>query len=272
MVETRDGWALSTENGASLGAGELVGALASQHDRVIATWGSLAPDQWHVVSRNNEWTVHDTARHMADVMEGMSAQTHDEPWPFALVEFDPNSTPDRWLAQSADDPPARTIERFAAAAPRYRERIGERVAADDSGTALTPYGPAHWTMSIVHGFWDTWLHERDIALPLGLEATSTSSEQRLAALYGLLMAVVPARMSDVDFETVVRLTGPVEVVVAAAHKGGTVTSRDNASTDGALTGDLCSVVDALSGRGAAVSVALPGSPELLGTLGAFLSA
>lgn len=263
-------WSLSTAHGASLTADELVGVLASQHDRIVATWGSLAPAQWGEASRNAAWTVHETARHMADVMVAMTAQTCDDPWPFEEVPFDPNSTPDLWLARSADESPAQTLERFAAEAPRFRDTIGRRVEAGDSGTAGTPYGSAHWTMSIVHTFWDTWLHERDIAIPLGMEAPSTSPEHRLVALYALLMAVVPTLRMDLEFETSVRFTGPVDMAATAAHSDGTITSHESAPTDGAPSGDLAMAVDALSGRGAEVAEALPGSPELLAMLAGFL--
>ncbi len=270
MTRPTDRWALSTADGANLTADELVGVLAAQHERLIATWDSLEPRQWDEASRNSAWTVHETARHVADVMEAMTAQTCGEPWPFPEVQFDPNSTPELWLAASADDAPARTIERFAANAPRFREWVDARVEANDDGTAGTPCGTAHWTMSIVHTFWDTWLHERDIALPLGIDSTGTPQEYRLAALYALLMAVVPARMSDLAFETTVCFTGPVEVVAVAAHADGSISSHEGDSAVGVPTGDLGPAVDALSGRGSSVADALPGAPDLLGTLAGFL--
>ena len=265
------GWSLSTDHGVNLSADELVGALAAHHQGVVVTWETLAASQWEAPSRNTAWTVHETSRHMADVMVAMTAQTCGEPWPFESVPFDPNSTPELWLARSDGESPARTIERFVDAAPRLRERVGERMVAGDDGTAGTPYGEAHWTMSVVHTFWDTWLHQRDIALPLAMEAATTPPEQRLAALYGLLMAVVPTLRTERPFETTVRMVGPVETVVVATHEAGTITSRECAATDDALTGELGEAVDALSGRGVAVSDALPGAPDQLAVLAGFLS-
>jgi len=271
VTEIGESWSLSTEAGASLSADELVATLAAQHDRMLATWEALTADQWDHPSRNDSWTVHETARHVADVIEGMTAQVYEEPWPFERVQFDPNSTPDLWIARSADDPPSRTIERYRAAAVRYRERIGERVVAGHSGTALTPYGSAHWTMAVVHGFWDAWLHERDVVVPLGLGTQSGADEQRLAALYGLLMAMIPARMFEQPFDAVVHFTGPVSCTVAAAHHDGIVSSVERSRSDAELTADLCTAVDSLSGRGSPLQDVVPGAPDLLGALAGFLS-
>jgi hypothetical protein len=270
MTDFNRNWSLSTEQGVSLDAEELVATLASQHNRMLATWESLSTEQWNDRSRNVDWTVHETARHVADVIEVMASEANDEPWPFEEVPFDPNSTPDLWLAQSASDSSARTIERYANAAGRYRDGIHERFAAGYTGTALTPYGPAHWTMAAVHGFWDAWIHERDIGVPLGIDPTSTAEERRLAALYGLLLAVIPARMMEMPFEVEVRFTGPVEVAATAAHEDGAVSSAERTGTGGELMGDLCMAVDALSGRGSPVADVLPGAPDLLGTVAEML--
>lgn len=270
MADFNRNWSLSTEQGANLDAEQLVATLASQHERMIATWESLSTEQWNQRSRNADWTVHETARHVADVIEAIASQVSDEPWPFEEVPFDPNSTPDLWLAQSASDSPDRTIERYAKVADRYRAGIRERFAAGYTGTGLTPYGPAHWTMAVVHGFWDAWIHERDIGVPLGMDPTGTAEERRLAALYGLLLAAIPARMMEMPFEVEVRFTGPVEIAARAAHEDGAVTSVERTGTSGELIGDLCRSVDALAGRGSSVAEVLPGAPDLLGTVAEML--
>lgn len=270
MIQAGQSWSLSTEDGVTLTADELVTTLSLQHERMIGCWQTLSEAQWSADSRNEAWTVHDTARHLADVLEVLTSQLVDEPSPFSVGEFNPSSTPDLWLSYSADDSPDATIERYAAAAVRHRECVGERMAAATPGTALTPYGPAHWTMSVVHGFWDAWLHERDIALPLGIPATSSPDEQRLVAIYALLMGVVPARMMELPFEAVVAFNGVLSVTVAAAHEAGQLTSAESGAVGSNLSGDLHEVVDSLSGRGASVQEALPGAPDLLEALAAFL--
>lgn len=272
MTGSEERWSLSTVSGANLSADELGTILSSQHERTIAAWRSLSSDQWAAASRNTSWTVHDTARHVADAMDVTASQLRHEPSALAEGRFDPNSTPDLWLQHSSADSTDRTIERYEAAAVRHRECVGDRLAAADAGTAFTPYGSAHWTMLTIHIFWDAWLHERDIALPLGVEAESTLGEQRLVALYAMLMGVVPALTTKMPFQASVGFTGPANVTVTASHESGTLTSAETDRAEMGLSGELCSIVDSLSGRGAPLQESLPGAPDMLEALGKFLRA
>jgi hypothetical protein len=264
-------WSVSTDLGSSLGADEFVGVLSAHHDRVVGAWLALSPEQWGQPSRNAEWSAHDTARHVADCMELVTAQVHGEESPFPAGPFDPRATPETWLASSADDSPTRTIERFAEAAQRLRVRVGERLAAGDASTGTTVYGPAHWSVNVVHLFWDSWLHERDVLLPLGLPTESTHDEQRLAALYGLLMAMLPAKMTDQSFTASVGFAGPGGVTVTAAHESGRLSSTETSTTDLDLAGELGPLVDSLSGRGTPLREAFPGAPDMLTAFADFMT-
>lgn len=264
-------WKLSTDAGSSLDAGDLVRVLATHQQRVLEGWHGFTGEQWEHPSRNPGWSVHDTARHVADALESCTAAVWAEPSPFGIADFDARTTPDVWLAQSAHDPPARTIERYAAAAERMRARVGERVAADDPSMARTVYGTAHWSLNVVHILWDSWLHERDIALPLDRPAESSLDEQRLVALYGLLMAMVPSRMMEMSLETTVDFGRTTGHCVAASQDGGRIVTTETDDASGALVGDLAAVVDALAGRGAPVADVLPGAPDELGLLAAYLA-
>ncbi|GJM38739.1 MAG: hypothetical protein DHS20C19_21060 [Acidimicrobiales bacterium] len=264
-------WDVSTDQGVGLSADEFVDVLSTHHDRVVGAWQALTPEQWAAPSRNTAWSAHDTVRHVADAMEMGAAAVAGDPAPFTLGVFDPNSTPDLWLAESAADAPSRTVERYAGAAQRLRAGVGERMAAGDSSTGMTVYGPAHWTVNVVHIFWDSWLHERDVLLPLGLAAESTSEEQRVAALYGLLMAAVPARMMEQPFAATIDFTGSGGRFVTAVHEAGVVSSTESNRSDTDLGGDLCSIVDALAGRGATLDELLPGAPDMLRSFAQFLA-
>ncbi len=264
-------WKVSTEHGLNLSAEEFVGVLSTHHDRIVEAWQALTPKQWEQTSRNPAWSVHDTVRHVADTMQLGASQVLGEPAPFALGEFDPRTTPEVWLAESAGDVPDRTIERFAVAAQRLRSGVGEQMAAGDSSRAATVYGPAHWTVNVVHVFWDSWLHERDVLIPLGLRAESTTDEQRLAALYGLLMAMVPARMIEQPFDATIDLTGSGGHVVTAVHDSGVISSAESLTAEADLAADLCSIVDSLSGRGTALEDLIPEAPAMLGSLAQFMA-
>lgn len=263
-------WSVSTDHGVNLGPDELVGVLAAHHDRLTASWAGMTAEQWEHPSRNSRWTVHETVRHVADAMEITAATVSDETSRFTVADFDPRTTPEDWLAASAGETPSRTIERFTEAADRVRDRAGERLAAGDGSIREMVYGPVHWSVALVHTFWDSWIHERDVLLPLGLPASCTEHEQRLVGMYALLMATLPARTMEQPFTVAVRLAGPDRVVVAA-HADGCCTGRETSAASAELAGDLSEVVDALCGRGRPVAAVLPGAPDLLGAFGAFMA-
>lgn len=267
-------WNVSTETGAGLSVEALTSVLAAHHDRVIETWLTLSPEQWEQPSRNSSWTAHETARHVADGMDRATAMMRGEPMSASGDDFDPRETPEEWLAASATDAPAQTIERFATAAPMLRARVAERFAAGDTSTEMTVYGPAHWSVNVVHLFWDSWLHERDILLPLGLPATSTGDEQRLAAIYGLLMAMVVARMFDQPLAVAINFRGSTTTNVAAAHDAGKLSSSETSISEQSTpqhSGDLESLVDSLSGRGDPLRELLPEAPDLLMAFADFMT-
>lgn len=264
-------WSVSTGAGANLDADELVGVLAAHHERLVDTWTGFTSEQWSHPSRNSRWTVHDTVRHVADAIESSAAALTGEPSPFSVDGFDPHTTPDAWLSLSADEAPSATVDRFAVAAVRARERVGARAAAGDTTIQEMVYGPVHWSVGVVHVFWDSWVHERDVLLPLGLPAPSTTGEQRLAGMYGLLMATLPARMAEQPFAVAVRYDAPVDRTVTSELDAGTIVSAESSSIGTNLVAEVADLVDALSGRGRPVADVLPGAPDLLGAFAAFMA-
>jgi hypothetical protein len=132
--------------------------------------------------------------------------------------------------------------------------------------SLSPAGAVPWWLSLLHGLYDSWVHERDVLLPLGREPAVEGDEVEAVLSYTLVLVPHLSRMlgDREPFEAVVcgiQVTGgegPVTVrhVEAGAPAGAPV-----------LTGDPPVVVDALSGRGS-VEEALTGNAALVHRLGA----
>jgi hypothetical protein len=263
-------WSVSIGDGLSLDADELGGLLGGHHQRLVDTWQGFAPVQWESQSRNKEWSVHHTVRHVADAMERAATAVSGEP---ALGEddFDPRSTPDAWLTTSDGESPVDTIERFTAASTAFRAGIGDRLAAGDNAHDRTVYGSAHWTVNVAHVLWDSWLHERDVLLPLGLPAPSTEEEERLVGLYGLLMALVPSMTFEQSISATVQLSGIGLHTVEVSCDAGFLRSAEVPADAAPISGAMPAAIDALAGRGDSVADALPGAPEELGFLAAFFN-
>jgi len=263
-------WSISTGEGLSLDAEELVDLLAVHHRRLVDTWQGFSPAQWERQSRNTEWTVHHTVRHVADAMERVTAAVNREP-ALGANEFDPRSTPASWLTSSEGESPGATIDRFVAASTSLRAGVGDRLASGDDAHDRTVYGTAHWTVNVAHVLWDSWLHERDVLLPLGQPATSSEAEERLVGLYGLLMALVPSMMFEQSVSATVQLRGVGLRTIEVSCDGDSLLSDEVPTGAATISGAMPAAIDALAGRGDAVADALPGAPEELGYLAAFFN-
>jgi hypothetical protein len=49
-----------------------------------------------------------------------------------------------------------------------------------------------WTVRVLHGLWDSWLHERDVLLPQGIEHPTDGDATVYATAYGLFIAAAVA--------------------------------------------------------------------------------
>jgi hypothetical protein len=53
-----------------------------------------------------------------------------------------------------------------------------RLAGGSKFDVHLPYGPMDWTVLVLHAFWDSWIHERDVLLARGAEhPTSDDASQ-----------------------------------------------------------------------------------------------
>lgn len=262
---------MSTDQGMLLEPDRFMAVFEAHRRRLVDTWTSFGPDDWGHASRNADWTVHQTVRHVADAMERGAAKVRGEADAGSLDGFDPRATPDRWLAASATESPAETIRRYDSAAARMADGF-ERRWGDDSFDEVV-YGRAHWTVNPAHIVWDSWLHERDVALPLGLEPASSGDEERIVGLYGLLISLLPSRMMEQTVSTAVELVGLTAGAGAIELRceGGTIGVAEVTDAAVVASGALRESIDALAGRGCSVEQALPGAPAELGYFAAFLS-
>ncbi len=101
-----------------------------------------------------------------------------------------------------------------------------------------------------HALWDSWVHERDIALPLGAappaEPDEVGSSLRYAAALSTALAIGAGPAVYGSFE--VEASDPS--MVCRLEVGATVTVQDGPAARGApcLRGDAATLVDALSLR------------------------
>ena len=234
--------------------------MLHQRRRLGAMLATLDESQWDHPSRCVDWSVRDVVTHLVTVNAFWAASTvaGRAGTPTRVLDgFDPVTVPALLVDAS---PTASTAELLAA----YDDSVDSMATAlegiDTDGWAqLAESVPGHVPISslVLHALWDSWVHERDIAIPLGLDVAVEPDE--VAGSLRYVVAMGPAFLalcgsdrtgtfavaaSAPDARLVVEI-GP-DVVVRDGGPGGLAT----------VTGDAVDLVESFSLRTPAP--ALPG--------------
>lgn len=139
----------------------------------------------------------------------------------------------------------RRVARFLDTTRGMLALASDRLAHGERYDVQLPYGPMDWTVLVLHGFWDSWLHERDILLARGREHPTDADATAYATAYGLFMsAVVAARRGKPVQHQQLTLSGDGGVFDLDTGDAVTITA-----TRAAVAGPVAAeVTDALGGR------------------------
>jgi uncharacterized protein (TIGR03083 family) len=225
--------------------GAMLRAFARHRRRFADAVVSLDDEALAHPTRCTEWSVADVLRHCCDVDEWFRAGAAGEPTAFHDPSFDAITTPhervvaqrassdadarDRFVASSyavASDVEASGSDRWSAHAVSPIERLFENV-----GVSI---GPVPWWLATEHHFLDSFVHERDVLIPRGVEPPQIGDETVPLLAHILALAGVAA-------------FGPIDATVAGVR----VVCGDGAvvSTPVEPRADVAPVIDALTGRG-----------------------
>ena len=254
---------------------EVTAALSRLWQRISDGVDALAPEEWEQPTRCSEWRVVDVVNHLADA--GLWVTTcmdalRDGRSTAIFVNFDPISRP-KQLTDAADRTPATARRRLAEAFDGMRARVA---SLDDAGFREihieTPLGLQPPAVALSHLAWDTWLHERDMFLPLGREVPELADDVRLAALYALRMEAYIQTLMHREVHAGLALRGALDETLLLDVTSAEVrieVLRDGNGTAPAtrtlLHADAATAVDALSGRGD-VAAALEGPEDVRSTM------
>jgi uncharacterized protein (TIGR03083 family) len=257
---------------------EVLGALSRLRTRFMQCIDALPRDSAETPTRCNEWRVVDVVNHLADTTgwasDAISAAAEGRHSDLFGAGFDVRATP-----KALTDAVARDLDsaraRLHAAMAANLGQVGEVVALRDRMTD-TPLGPQPFPVAALHVLWDTWLHERDLLLPLGVEVPEHEDEVRLCAVYTLRMIGLAQVWRGRSLSVALRLHGATEQTVRldATPQATEVRIVDAVAADTPVfRGDAATAVDALTGRGD-LDAALQGPQEerrALSVLGRFLA-
>jgi uncharacterized protein (TIGR03083 family) len=253
-------WALTEKDGFS-GGPEVIGeALYGQRRRFLASLMDFTPSAWSARSRCAKWSVHEVVRHLADVAELHRDRLAGRQGRFARYQgFDLRTTPLTWLAESSWQTPEDTYRVLCSLVDEEHGLFASRAGQNENNLIRGPLGrDLHWSVLSLHILWDAWMHERDIAIPLGLDIKSTEAELRLMTLYGLLVAITPSARAGDHVRVSLALSGSPDDSYEISSTDDDIEVATGATPYAELRGTAGPVLDSLAGRG-------PAPAELFGS-------
>ncbi len=144
-------------------------------------------------------------------------------------------------------------------------------ALDDDGWSTLGEAPPGFLpirLLAAHALWDSWIHERDIALPLGFtppeEADEVLSSLRYAAALSPAFAITTGTATDGVFA--VETSGPESSFAVQVTDSAAVRDNFDAGDAPCLRGDAVELVEALSIRAPLPASAPPEWRHVLGGL------
>ena len=231
--------------------GHLLEVFGGQRQRFATVLEGFGPGDWAAPTRCADWSAHEVVRHLCDCNVRAAALGPDDRTIDITAGFDPRTTPRQWLAASAGESPGTTLARFLATTDELLALARDRLARGHRFDVRLPYGPVDWTVGVLHTFWDSWLHERDVLLARRAGHPTDSDATGYAAAYGVFLAAAVASMFGDPVQETLTLGGDGGGVFDLDSRDGvtlTVTRVTTAGPPAAL------VTDALAGRPPAAAV------------------
>ncbi len=165
-------------------------ALVRQRARLAESLRGLTTGEWNTPSRCGGWTVQDVVEHLAGVNRfwwlSIQAGLRGEPTRL-LASFDPVRVPAAMVEAARGASASATLDSFQATNAELETLIRSLTDADWDKPAEAPPGHVAIRAVAVHALWDSWVHERDILIPLSREQavelrTRRSRERRSSLL------------------------------------------------------------------------------------------
>jgi uncharacterized protein (TIGR03083 family) len=235
----------------------LLRVFGDQRQRFAEAISGFGPQDWAGPTRCPDWSAHTVLRHLCDIAAvGLEMGPGDNRLDFA-TGFDPRTSPSQWMAGSADESPDATLGRYTATNGELLALVGDRLAQGRVFDVQLPYGPMDWTVLMLHGFWDSWIHERDVLLARGAEHPTDDDATAYAIAYGVFLSAAVASMFGATVHETLTLSGDGGGVIEVDSTDGVSLTLHRVTAAGPHAAE---VADALAGRAPAAAQPGDGPP------------
>lgn len=235
-------------------SGDQLEPFRRQRLRMSADLAELTEDEWAAPSRCDQWSVRDVVSHLAttdsfwraSILAGISGS----PTRF-LAGFDPVATPAALVAASSELTSQQVLDSFVSTTGSLIEVLSALSEQDWTAIAESPAGHVPVRVLVQHGLWDGWIHERDVAVPLGrmtaIEPDELRSCLRFAAALGPVLGIGLANSPKGLYA--VEATDPdTRFMVEVADVVTVTNQRDGSIGVPCLRGDTVALIEGLSLR------------------------
>ena len=184
-----------------------------------------------------------------------AALARTEPTTF-IRGFDPSTGTDAFVDPMLELPTDAILQSFVDGTDAFIATVDAFDDDDWDAPGEAPFGHLPARFLLAHASWDSWLHERDILVPLGLEPVVESDELLAATWYALLVGALQGGLLGDDVPVGSGPEAPIDVTLrfadlpddplhVAIHEGVTITRSDRSDGDVVVALDL---VEAVVGR------------------------
>lgn len=273
------------DGGTTLAAERVISALGAQTNRMLARLHLLDDAGWERPTRCPSWNVRQLVQHLVTTCERAALLLDADlgPTRSTFTAMDPRITPLQWMEADGHATPESLLLRYRAVTTELLARASALVDKGSQFSVDGPIGRVRWELFLLHGLWDSWVHERDAGLadrpPAHPDPRQLELELELVGTYALYIAVEAARLGGRRVSAEVRLHGPgggtwiVTAADATAVRRLPAAARDRlaASELPVVTGPAIEAFEALSGRGGPPRSLLSGDTHVVSGLSALAS-
>jgi uncharacterized protein (TIGR03083 family) len=227
--------------------------VVRQRRRLEAMLDDLGDDDWRSASRCDGWTVQDVVAHIVgvnafwhgSVLAGLAGTPTR-----LLAGFDPAATPPLMVQGMRALAPADVLDQLVSSNDAFLGTLADLDEQGWSTLAESPAGHVPIRLLAYHALWDCWVHERDIALPLGLTPAVEPDEVLSCLCYAAAVSPALAISSGSRLAGVFAVEASEPELCFELEVGASVAVRDGRAPRDAplLRGRAVDLVEALSIR------------------------
>lgn len=224
-----------------------------QRRRLATVLATFTDEQWAHPSRCAGWSNRDVVVHLDGTNSfwalAIGQGLQGAPTQF-LATFDPVASPAQMVSGAGDRTTQEVLASFTASASALADLWAS--LGDDEWAATAEAPPGHVSVSAVthHALWDSWVHERDILLPLGIAPAEEADEIAACLRYAAALGPSFAVNNGTALRGTLGINATQPSVSAIVEIGDRVhvCCNSDSAPDVTLTGGAVALLEALSIR------------------------